>query len=201
MAGPLANEGDGVMMKMSFAKLARGNKVVRGAMFVRTAMFVRGAMLAAAVAGGLTLAACNGGMGGGAGGAAVAPSGLELVPLTISMGSTTHAFTVEVARSEDEQATGLMNRSSLAANAGMIFPFDQPKYAAFWMKNTLIPLDMLFVRRDGSIDRIAENTVPLSLEPVASGGEVASVLELPGGTAARLGIDETAIVRWQAVAR
>ncbi|MBA4753068.1 MAG: DUF192 domain-containing protein, partial [Sphingopyxis sp.] len=67
----------------------------------------------------------------------------------------------------------------------------------FWMKNTPIPLDMIFIRADGSIDRIAENTIPESLEPVVSGGEVSAVLELAGGTAARLGIDETAKVTWK----
>ena len=65
------------------------------------------------------------------------------------------------------------------------------------MQDTLIPLDMFFVRADGSIDRIAENTIPQSLEPVTSGGEVSAVLELAGGTAARLNIDETAKVTWK----
>src|SRR3546814_16904814 len=74
----------------------------------------------------------------------------------------------------------------------MLFPFAKPKIASFWMKNTLIPLDMIFIRSEGSIDRIAENTIPESLEPVVSGGEVAEVLELAGGTAARLDLDEDA---------
>lgn len=141
----------------------------------------------------LSLTACGDGPGAGT---PRAPSGLELVPLTITQGTTVHRFTVEVARTEAEQARGLMQRTELAADRGMIFPFAQPKYAAFWMRNTLIPLDMLFVRSDGSIDRIAENTVPGSEEPVASGDIVAAVLELRGGTSARLGIDETAQVRW-----
>jgi uncharacterized membrane protein (UPF0127 family) len=64
------------------------------------------------------------------------------------------------------------------------------------MKNTLIPLDMIFIRADGTIDRIAENTIPESVEPVVSGGEVAAVLELAGGSAARLDFDDTATVRW-----
>ncbi|MEQ1725989.1 MAG: DUF192 domain-containing protein [Sphingopyxis sp.] len=126
-----------------------------------------------------------------------AESGLETVPLTIISGARTHNFTVEVARSEEEQARGLMYRTALGPDAGMVFPFSPPRFASFWMKNTLIPLDMLFVRADGTIDRIAENTVPESLEPVGSGGEVIAVLELAGGTAARLGIDESAVVRWQ----
>ncbi len=78
----------------------------------------------------------------------------------------------------------------------MLFPFKKPRIGIFWMKNTLIPLDMIFIRADGSIDRIAENTIPESLEPVVSGGEVSAVLELAGGTAARLNIDETGKVTW-----
>jgi uncharacterized protein len=117
--------------------------------------------------------------------------------VTIAQGSTTHRFSVEIARTPAEQAQGLMNRTSLPADGGMLFPFPTPKFASFWMKNTFIPLDILFIRADGSIDRIAENTIPESLEPIVSGGEVAAVLELAGGTAARLGIDETARVSWK----
>lgn len=117
--------------------------------------------------------------------------------VTVRQGSTAHRFAVEVARTPEEQARGLMYRTSLAPDRGMLFPFAKPKFASFWMKNTFIPLDIIFIRSDGSIDRIAENTIPESLEPVVSGGEVAAVLELAGGTAARLGIDESAIIRWK----
>ena len=65
-----------------------------------------------------------------------------------------------------------MFRTSLPADGGMLFVYDKPQIASFWMKNTPIPLDMIFIRADGSIDRIAENTIPESLEPVASGGDV-----------------------------
>lgn len=116
---------------------------------------------------------------------------------TITAAGATHKFNIEVARTNEEQTRGLMFRTSLPADGGMLFPFPKPKIASFWMKNTLIPLDMIFIRADGSIDRIAENTIPESLEPVVSGGEVAAVLELPGGTAARLGIDETAKIMWK----
>jgi uncharacterized membrane protein (UPF0127 family) len=119
------------------------------------------------------------------------------IPVTVTMAGTQHRFDVEVARTDAEQQRGLMFRTSLPKNGGMIFPFPKPKIASFWMKNTLIPLDMIFIRSDGSIDRIAENTIPESLEPVASGGEVAAVLELAGGTAAELGIDESATVAWK----
>ncbi|NIJ39156.1 hypothetical protein FHR22_003890 [Sphingopyxis panaciterrae] len=119
------------------------------------------------------------------------------IPLAIAMAGQTHPFRVEVARTAEEQAQGLMFRTGLPADGGMIFPFEKPRIASFWMKNTLIPLDMIFIRADGSIDRIAENTIPESLEPVVSGGEVAAVLELAGGTSARLGIDETARITWK----
>ena len=119
------------------------------------------------------------------------------IPVTIAMAGKTHRFDVEVARTDAEQDRGLMFRTSLPENGGMLFPFKKPRIGSFWMKNTLIPLDMIFIRADGSIDRIAENTIPESLEPVVSGGEVSAVLELAGGTAARLGIDETAKVTWK----
>jgi uncharacterized membrane protein (UPF0127 family) len=118
------------------------------------------------------------------------------VPLTITSAGHTHRFTVEIARTEDEQATGLMNRSSLAPDRGMIFPFEPPRDASFWMKNTLIPLDMIFVRADGSIANIEANTVPLSLQPVYSAGAVAAVLEIAGGRSAELGIKAGDKVKW-----
>jgi uncharacterized protein len=124
------------------------------------------------------------------------PAGLEQVPLTISSGTKTHRFTVELARTVEEQATGLMNRSSLAPDRGMVFPFDPSREASFWMKNTLIPLDIIFVRADGTIANIAENTVPMSLQPVYSDGTVAAVLEIAGGRSAELGIKPGDRVKW-----
>lgn len=116
-------------------------------------------------------------------------AGLEQVPLTIrTAAGAQHRFTVEVARSPEEQQTGLMNRASLAPDRGMIFPHEPPRMASFWMKNTLIPLDVIFVRTDGTISSIAENTVPLSLDPVPSIEPVGAVLELAGGRTAELGI-------------
>ena len=125
-------------------------------------------------------------------------AGLEQAPLTIRSGERVHRFTVEIARTPKEQEIGLMNRSSLAPDRGMIFPYDQPHPAAFWMKNTLIPLDMIFIRADGTIARIAANTVPLSLEPVPAGEPVAAVLEIAGGRSAELGIREGDRVEWPA---
>lgn len=119
------------------------------------------------------------------------------IPVTVTMAGKAHVFNVEVARTDAEQDKGLMFRTSLPADGGMLFPFEKPWIGSFWMKNTLIPLDIIFIRADGSIDRIAENTIPESLEPVVSGGEVSAVLELAGGTAARLDIDETAKVTWK----
>ena len=107
------------------------------------------------------LAACqptNGSAGSNASALERSPAGLEQVPLTITIASgKTHRFTVEVARSLEEQAQGLMNRQSLGPDRGMIFPYDPPVAASFWMKNTLIPLDMIFVRADGTVARIEAN--------------------------------------------
>ena len=122
-------------------------------------------------------------------------SGLPVVPLEIRAGGKVHTFTVEVARSPDEQAYGLMNRQQLAPAEGMVFPFAPPRPASFWMKNTLIPLDMIFVRADGTIARIA-TAQPLSLEPVGVGEPVLAVLEIAGGRAAELGITADARVSW-----
>ncbi len=138
----------------------------------------------------MPLAACSGG-------ADAAADSAPTIPLTIAAADgTVHRFAVEVARSEEEQRKGLMFRTELPAGTGMLFPFPKPRIASFWMKDTLIPLDMIFIRSDGSIDRIAENMLPETLEPVVSGGEVAAVLEVAGGTAADLGLDEDAKVTW-----
>jgi uncharacterized membrane protein (UPF0127 family) len=126
-----------------------------------------------------------------------AQTGLRQVPLTIRTASGVHRFTVEVAETPEQQARGLMYRRSLPDSRGMIFPYDTPQVVGFWMKNTLIPLDIIFVRADGRIARIAANTTPHSLEPVQSGEPVATVLEVRGGLAAELGIREGDLVSWQ----
>jgi uncharacterized protein len=127
----------------------------------------------------------------------VAQSGLKQVPLTIRTASGARRFKVEIARTADEQAVGLMYRHSLGPNRGMIFPFDAPRDASFWMENTLIPLDMIFIRADGRIARIAANTTPLSRDSVPSGQPVAAVLEIRGGRSAELGIREGDLVKWR----
>lgn len=124
-----------------------------------------------------------------------AESGLEQMPLTITSSSGVHRFIVEVARSDDEQARGMMFRESLAPDRGMIFPYHPPQPVSFWMENTLIPLDMVFIRADGTIARIT-TAVPLSQDRAPSGEPVSAVLELAGGRAAQLGIKAGDRVKW-----
>ncbi len=123
-------------------------------------------------------------------------AGLQQMTLDVRSGSKIHRFIVEVARSPEEQTLGMMNRQALAPDRGMIFPYDPPQPASFWMRNTLIPLDIIFVRADGTIARIAAETVPLSLDPVPSGEPVAAVLEIAGGRSAELGIRPGDKVDW-----
>lgn len=101
---------------------------------------------------------------------------------------TRHTFVVEVATSRDQKAQGLMFRPSLAPDAGMLFVYKAEGLRTMWMKNTLIPLDMLFIDRRGEIVEIAERSVPLSLATISSDRPAMAVLELNGGTAARLEI-------------
>ena len=124
------------------------------------------------------------------------PAGLEQLPLTITSNGKTHRFTVEVARTAPEQQQGLMNRASLAPDRGMIFPYDPPQPVAFWMKNTLIPLDLIYVAPRGKILRIEANAVPLSLDQLPSGGPIEAVLELAGGRSAELGLKPGDQVSW-----
>jgi uncharacterized protein len=112
----------------------------------------------------------------------------DLQPLEIATKSGVHVFAVEMASTPEEQAKGLMFRRQLPEGQGMLFDFHQEQPATFWMKNTYIPLDMIFIRADGRILRIAENTVPLSEALVPSGGPVRAVLEVVAGTARKLGI-------------
>jgi len=108
--------------------------------------------------------------------------------LTIGSPGGPHKFTVEVATTPGQMEQGLMFRHSLAADAGMIFDYGVPSMGAMWMKNTLIPLDMLFVDQQGRVINIHERAVPGSLEPIAAAAPARAVIELNGGTAARLGI-------------
>jgi uncharacterized membrane protein (UPF0127 family) len=108
--------------------------------------------------------------------------------LTIESASGKHRFAIEEAQTPQQMSQGLMFRRTMAADAGMLFEFEHPQVASFWMKNTLIPLDMLFIAGDGTVADFHERAVPLSLEAVNSDRPVQAVLELNGGTIARLGI-------------
>ena len=122
-------------------------------------------------------------------------AGLVQKPLTIHSASGVHRFTVEVAATPEQQERGLMFRRSLAPDRGMIFPYSPPQLVGFWMRNTLIPLDMVFIRADGRIARVA-TAKPLD-ETVVPGGEpVVAVLEIAGGRAAQLGIVAGDRVDW-----
>ena len=123
-------------------------------------------------------------------------SGLEVIPLTVESNGKRHAFRVEVARSDAEWNKGLMFRTAMGANEGMIFVGRAPQPASFWMKNTVIPLDIVFVGTDQRILNIGANAVPYSLAPVPSIGPVIAVLELNGGRAAALGIGPGDRVEW-----
>jgi len=109
--------------------------------------------------------------------------------LTVVMqGDRAHTFQIEVADDNQERARGLMFRRKMASDQGMLFDFGAERQVSMWMKNTYIPLDMLFIRADGVIVTIAENTEPHSLKLIHSRVPVLAVLELNGGTAARVGI-------------
>lgn len=113
---------------------------------------------------------------------------VEALTIVPAAGGAGHAFEVEVAKTDQEKALGLMFRTHLADNAGMLFWYRGPQDITMWMRNTYIPLDMVFIREDGSIARIEENTEPMSERIIHSGARVNAVLELAGGAAARLGI-------------
>ena len=129
--------------------------------------------------------------------AATAPSGLEVVDTTVTTASgQTHVFKTEVARTREQQNRGLMFRDELGENEGMIFVYDRPDMLSFWMKNTYIPLDIIYVGDDGKIINIHENTIPLRLEPYPSFDEAVLVLEIAGGRSAELGIAAGDTVEW-----
>jgi uncharacterized membrane protein (UPF0127 family) len=118
--------------------------------------------------------------------AATPSSKLDTVEILTGRGRV--KFTVELAVTKAEQERGLMFRKALAPDRGMLFPYNPPQRAAFWMKNTLIPLDILYIAPDGRVLSIARNAVPHDETPLPSGGLVRGVLEIPGGRAAQLGI-------------
>jgi uncharacterized protein len=112
----------------------------------------------------------------------------DLHTLEVVSKTGVHVFSIELAVSDEDRARGLMFRRELPDGQGMLFDFGRDQDVAMWMKNTLIPLDMMFITADGRIRRIAENTEPMSTRIIPSGGPVRAVLEVIGGTAKKYGI-------------
>jgi len=123
-------------------------------------------------------------------------SGLAVIPLKVTGAKGDHTFQVEVAATGAEQERGLMFRNAMGADEGMIFPMSPPRRTAFWMKNTVIGLDIVFIGADHKVLNIARNAVPYDETPLPSAGEAAGVLELNAGRAAELGIGPGDAVSW-----
>ncbi len=123
-------------------------------------------------------------------------SGLEVIDLTVMRGDKRLAFKVELAASAEAQMKGLMFRTALGDNEGMLFPSKAPEPRSFWMKNTPLSLDIIFIGPDGRISNIAAGTVPYSLDSVRSSGLASAVLELRAGRSAELGIVAGDRVTW-----
>jgi uncharacterized membrane protein (UPF0127 family) len=117
-----------------------------------------------------------------------APTAGATVNLTVDTASGPHVFHVEIAADEPTRTRGLMYRRSLAPGAGMLFIFDRTEPVTFWMKNTYVPLDMVFIRQDGVVHRVEAMAEPLSEHTIESGAPVRYVLEILGGTAAKIGL-------------
>lgn len=119
------------------------------------------------------------------GGAAVADTVCKSSIADIRLDDIQVRFRVEIAKTERARARGLMHRESMARSRGMLFVYERPHRASFWMKNTIIPLDILFLDQTGTVTHIAENTVPFSLEPIDGGEDVVLVLEVNAGLVSR----------------
>lgn len=122
-------------------------------------------------------------------------SGLAVIPLSVTTDKGTHNFRVEVAASPAEQQKGMMFRTAMAPDEGMIFPNSVPQVRSFWMKNTVIPLDIIYIGPDRRVLNIVSG-VPYSLESLPSAGPVINVLEIAAGRAAELGIEPGDAVAW-----
>lgn len=150
----------------------------------------------------LPAAACSkGGQGADARVASSQPalhpeSGLPVIPLTVRTGGAVHRFRVEVAATDAQQEKGLMFRTKMGADEGMIFTENPPRRPAFWMRNTVIPLDIIFIGTNHRILNIAANAVPYDETPLPAAGLSSGVLELNGGRAAQLGIKPGDKVEW-----
>ncbi|MDB5568910.1 MAG: hypothetical protein JWN93_93 [Hyphomicrobiales bacterium] len=119
---------------------------------------------------------------------AQSPAGSEIELLTIATASGAHEFKVEVMRTDEQRARGLMHRRYMPADRGMLFDFKSEQPVMMWMRNTYIPLDMVFIRRDGTVINVAENTEPLSDRTIASAAPAFSVLEVNAGVARKIGL-------------
>jgi uncharacterized membrane protein (UPF0127 family) len=153
----------------------------------------------------LALGACSPGMLDGSSGAASAKSttpavhavsGLPVIDLKIASKTGKHAFRVEVAVRQAEQARGLMFRTEMGADEGMLFPEETPRIPSFWMKNTVIPLDIIYIGTNSRVLNIV-NALPYDLTPLPAEGMAIAVLELNGGRAAELGIKPGDKVSWK----
>ena len=122
-------------------------------------------------------------------------SGLAVVPLTVTTATATHRIQVEVAATPAEQQKGLMFRTAMGPDEGMIFPNSPPQVRSFWMKNTVIPLDIVYIGPDRRVLNIVHGE-PYSTEPLPSAGPVINVLELVAGRSAELGIKPGDVVAW-----
>lgn len=132
-------------------------------------------------------------------GQAVSSSACRADQLSLRWAGGQARFTVEVVDTVASRNQGLMNREKLAPSAGMLFVYDAPQRASFWMRNTLIPLDMIFMDQTGRVTRIHSNAIPLDETPINGGDGVQFVLEINGGFAKRLGIVEGAEMQHPAV--
>ncbi len=130
-------------------------------------------------------------------GTAAAECSIERVDLRGDFGSA--RFTVELADEPAERSQGLMNRESLPTSAGMLFVYETPQSASFWMRNTLIPLDMIFMTPDGVVKKVHANAIPLDETPIFGGDGIIAVLEINGGLAEQLGIEAGAEMRHPAL--
>jgi uncharacterized membrane protein (UPF0127 family) len=119
---------------------------------------------------------------------AASANAADFTPLSIETASGRHAFQAEVAKDDAMRAQGLMYRRTLDPDKGMLFDFGGEEPVSMWMQNTYVPLDMVFIKADGTVHRVEEHTTPLSTRTIDSGVAVRYVLEVPAGTAAKIGI-------------
>jgi uncharacterized membrane protein (UPF0127 family) len=124
-----------------------------------------------------------------------------LTPLKVQTASGTHSFQVEVADNDQSRAQGLMYRRELADDRGMLFDFKEERDVSFWMQNTYVSLDMIFIGKDGVVRRVEQRATPLSTRMIDSGSPVQFVLEVPAGIAAKLGIARGSTVKHALIGR